>query len=102
MGLMAEHSKNDNVTYVTNSSNTATTTTSQQQQGKPMMYDFLSMKPTDSSPVVLPPKTAAVSEASLSASASLGASSGGGRGPISSSSDLASGPFVFFLSPICQ
>ncbi|KAJ0031809.1 hypothetical protein Pint_12743 [Pistacia integerrima] len=43
-------------------------------QVKPMLYDFLGMKPTDSSPVVLPPKHA-VSEPSPSASVSLGASS---------------------------
>ncbi|KAL5783195.1 hypothetical protein ACOSP7_008224 [Xanthoceras sorbifolium] len=82
----------NNATTITNTSNNKT---SQLQQVKPMLYDFLGMKPTDSSsPVVLAPKTA-VSEASPSASASVGASSGGGgagggRAPISSTSDLAS------------
>ena len=64
---------------------------------KPIFHDFLGMKPSDSSPSVLVPKTTTtpdvrLSEASpSSASASLGASSGGGRGPISTTSDLASG-----------
>ncbi|KAI4337367.1 hypothetical protein L6164_015794 [Bauhinia variegata] len=55
-------------------------------------HDFLGMKPTDS-PVVLAPKTADVrlSEASpSSASLSVGASSGGARGPFSTTSDIGS------------
>ncbi|XP_044464785.1 protein TIFY 8 isoform X2 [Mangifera indica] len=60
-------------------------------QVKPMLYDFLGMKSADSSPVVLPPKPA-VSLPSPSPSVSFGASSSvpGPRGPISSTSDLAS------------
>ncbi|KAM1200751.1 hypothetical protein ACFX2I_016989 [Malus domestica] len=65
----------------------------EQQQGKhTIFHDFLGMKPGDS-PVVLAPKTSTdcrLSEPSPSASASLGASSGGGRGPISTTSDLGS------------
>lgn len=68
------------------------------QQAKPMFHDFFGAKPNNDSPVVLGPgqKSAAaadarLSEASPSASASFGASSGGGRGPISTTSDLGSG-----------
>ena len=77
--------------------------TTSQQLVKPVLHDFLPMKPTDS-PVVLAPKTAAdvrLSEASpSSASVSAGgASSGGGaRGPFSTTSEIGSGE----LSPsIC-
>ncbi|KAL5559241.1 hypothetical protein UlMin_035452 [Ulmus minor] len=61
---------------------------------KPMFHDFFGMKSGDS-PVVLGPKASAaadarLSDASPSASASFGASSGGGRGPISTTSDLGS------------
>ncbi|XP_021825304.1 protein TIFY 8 [Prunus avium] len=79
--------------------NNATTNNSSQQQKqkqeeqllKPIFHDFLGMKPGDS-PVVLAPKASdcRLSEVSPSASASLGASSGGGRGPISTTSDLGS------------
>ncbi|XP_038697019.1 protein TIFY 8-like isoform X2 [Tripterygium wilfordii] len=64
----------------------------QKEQGKPMLHDFLGMKVGIDSSVVLTPKTgeARVAEASPSASASLGGSSGGGRGPISTTSDLGS------------
>lgn len=84
--VMAQQNKpnNSNATNITNSSDSQ-----QQLKVKPMLYDFLGMKPSpDSLPVVLAPKPA-VSEPSL---ASVGASSAGGagRGPISSSSDLAS------------
>ncbi|TQD81307.1 hypothetical protein C1H46_033121 [Malus baccata] len=65
----------------------------EQQQGKhTIFHDFLGMKPGDS-PVVLAPKASTdcrLSEPSPSASASLGASSGAGRGPISTTSDLGS------------
>ncbi|PRQ28146.1 putative transcription factor TIFY family [Rosa chinensis] len=59
---------------------------------KPMFHDFLGMKPSTDSPVVLGPKgsDSRLTEASPSASASLGGSSGGGRGPISTTSDLGS------------
>ncbi|KAK9211042.1 hypothetical protein WN943_000415 [Citrus x changshan-huyou] len=85
--VMAQQNKpnNSNATNITKSSDSQ-----QQLKVKPMLYDFLGMKPSpDCLPVVLAPKPA-VSEPSL---ASVGASSagGGGRGPISSSSDLASG-----------
>lgn len=86
--------------------NNATTNNSSQQQKqkqeeqllKPIFHDFLGMKPGDS-PVVLAPKASdcRLSEVSPSASASLGASSGGGRGPISTTSDLGSGQSL----PIC-
>lgn len=84
--VMAQQNKpnNSNATNITKSSDSQ-----QQLKVKPMLYDFLGMKPSpDCLPVVLAPKPA-VSEPSL---ASVGASSagGGGRGPISSSSDLAS------------
>ena len=82
----------------TNNANTNNISTHLQhhQQVKPTMFhDFLGMKVTDS-PVVLAPKAtdARFSEASPSASASVGASSGvggAGRGPMSSTSDLGSG-----------
>ncbi|POO04108.1 Jasmonate-zim domain protein [Trema orientale] len=66
------------------------------QLAKPMFHDFFGTKPNDSPKVLGPgtgPKAAAdarLSEASPSASASFGASSGGGRGPISTTSDLGS------------
>ncbi|KAJ7958719.1 protein TIFY 8 [Quillaja saponaria] len=63
-----------------------------QQLVKPVFHDFMGMKPSDS-PLVLAPKTADVrlTEASLSsASVSLGGSSGGARGPISTTSDVGS------------
>lgn len=65
----------------------------EEQLVKPMFHDFLGMKPSPDSPVVLLPKgsDSRLTEASPSASASLGASSGGGRGPISTTSDLGSG-----------
>ncbi|XP_038698742.1 protein TIFY 8 isoform X2 [Tripterygium wilfordii] len=57
-----------------------------------MFQDFLGMKVGIDSSVVLAPKTgeARLAEASPSASASLGTSSGGARGPISTTSDLGS------------
>lgn len=94
--IMAQQSKTDNA----NNNNTThnliininnTTTTQQQQQQlevKQMFHDFLGMKPTPDSPILLAPKKA---DASPSASVSIGASSGGGRAPLSSTSDLASG-----------
>ncbi|KAJ4707973.1 Protein TIFY 8 [Melia azedarach] len=92
--IMAQQSKtNNNAANIVNRSDSRVNTShhQQQQQVKPMLYDFLGMKPTaDSSPVVLASKPS-VSEPSPTASASVGASSGGGgRGPISSTSDLAS------------
>lgn len=60
----------------------------QRQLAKPMFHDFLGMKkPPADSPVGFSPKAAD----SPSASASLGASSGGARGLISTTSDLGSG-----------
>ena len=106
---MAQQSKNNNANsshnnsvYVNNS--TATSQQQQKQDLKAMFHDFLGMKGTTDSPVVLAPKN---KDGSPSASASLGASSGGGRGPLSSTSDLASGLYllynlkasVFFLEP---
>ncbi|KAI5586509.1 hypothetical protein BDE02_06G216700 [Populus trichocarpa] len=89
---MAQQSKNNNANsshnnsvYVNNS--TATSQQQQKQDLKAMFHDFLGMKGTTDSPVVLAPKN---KDGSPSASASLGASSGGGRGPLSSTSDLAS------------
>ena len=90
--------------------NNATTLSSQQQKQQPekqkleeqqlgkhtIFHDFLGMKPGDS-PVLLPAKASTdcrLSDPSPSASASLGASSGGGRGPVSTTSDLGSGEFV--------
>lgn len=61
-----------------------------QQLVKPIFHDFMGMKPTDS-PVVLAPKTADVRLPEGSASVSVGASSGGARGPLSTTSDIASG-----------
>ncbi|CAI9094426.1 OLC1v1030167C3 [Oldenlandia corymbosa var. corymbosa] len=58
-----------------------------------VFHDFLGKgSAPDSSPVVGPPagKVRPLSEASASASVSLGASSGGGRGPVSTTSDLGS------------
>ncbi|XP_021276114.1 protein TIFY 8 isoform X2 [Herrania umbratica] len=85
-------------TTSTNNANTNNTSThlQHQQQVKPTMFhDFLGMKATDSHVVLAPKATdARFSEASPSASASVGASSAGGggvaRGPISSTSDLGS------------
>ncbi|XVE63553.1 hypothetical protein DITRI_Ditri07aG0029500 [Diplodiscus trichospermus] len=90
---MAQQSKTTN----TNNANTdnASSHLQRHQQVKPTMFhDFLGMKATDS-PVVLTPKAtdARFSEASPSASASVGASSGAAgasRVPISSTSDLGS------------
>ncbi|KAL9400269.1 hypothetical protein Peur_009230 [Populus x canadensis] len=89
---MAQQSKNNNANsshnnsvYVNNS--TATSQQQQKQDLKAMFHDFLGMKGTTDSPVVLAPKN---KDGSPSASASFGASSGGGRGPLSSTSDLAS------------
>ncbi|KAG6772748.1 hypothetical protein POTOM_024168 [Populus tomentosa] len=89
---MAQQSKNNNANSSHNSSvyvNNSTATSQQQQKQdlKAMFHDFLGMKGTTDSPVVLAPKN---KDGSPSASASLGASSGGGRGPLSSTSDLAS------------
>ncbi|XP_054798110.1 protein TIFY 8-like isoform X2 [Prosopis cineraria] len=65
---------------------------SSQQSVKAVFHDFMGMKPTDS-PIVAAPKTAGAnpSEASPSSvSVSVGASSGGARGPLSTTSDIAS------------
>lgn len=64
----------------------------------PVFHDFLGMKYSDSQ-AVLGAKTASFrnSEASPSASVSLGASSGGGRGPISTTSDLGSGESLLYF-----
>ncbi|KAJ4828254.1 hypothetical protein Tsubulata_012061 [Turnera subulata] len=59
----------------------------QQQEKRAMFHDFLGMKPSADSPAVLASKNA---DASPSASLSVGASTGGGRGPLSAVSDLAS------------
>ncbi|XP_057959354.1 protein TIFY 8 [Malania oleifera] len=62
----------------------------------PVFHDFLGMSCASDAPVAAPPKTAGcgadfrLSEASPSASASVGVSSGAGRGPISTTSDLGS------------
>ncbi|XWS27172.1 hypothetical protein CRYUN_Cryun26dG0092200 [Craigia yunnanensis] len=90
---MAQQSKTTN-TNNANTNNTSTHLQNQQEVKPTMFHDFLGMKTTDS-PVVLAPKAtdARFSEASLSASASVGASSGvggAGRGPMSSTSDLGS------------
>ncbi|KAB5553293.1 hypothetical protein DKX38_010604 [Salix brachista] len=87
---MDQQSKNNNANnsvYVNNS--TATSQQQQKQDLKAMFHDFLGMKGTTNSPVVLAPKNKDGSP-SASASASPRASSGGGRGPLSSTSDLAS------------
>ncbi|XP_041019533.1 protein TIFY 8 isoform X2 [Juglans microcarpa x Juglans regia] len=70
----------------TNTSGNNTSHTQQGQLSKTMFHDFLGMKKPTDSPVGLTPKAAE----SPSASASLGASSGGGRGLISTTSDLGS------------
>lgn len=56
----------------------------------PMFHDFLGMKKPTDSQVGFPHKVTAAAD-SPQASASLGASSGGPRGPISTTSDLGSG-----------
>ncbi|KAM1154774.1 hypothetical protein ACFX19_037717 [Malus domestica] len=64
----------------------------QQQRKHAIFHDFLSMKHGDSL-VVLAPKASTdcrLSKPSPSTSASFGASSGGSRGPISTTSDLGS------------
>uniref|UniRef100_A0A2P2K586 Protein TIFY n=1 Tax=Rhizophora mucronata TaxID=61149 RepID=A0A2P2K586_RHIMU len=64
----------------------------QQQEVKAMFHDFLGTKVgTAYSPAVLVPKTA---DASPAASTSVGTSSVGGRGPVSTISDLVSGPDI--------
>ncbi|XP_004291421.1 PREDICTED: protein TIFY 8 [Fragaria vesca subsp. vesca] len=60
------------------------------QSVNPMFHDFLGMKPSTDSLVVLGSKGGSDSRLTDSASASLGGSSGGGRGPISTTSDLGS------------
>ncbi|XP_054789160.1 protein TIFY 8-like isoform X2 [Prosopis cineraria] len=75
---MAQHSNDNN--------------SASQQLVKPVFHDFLGSKPNDSH-FVLEPKTANVrlSEASpSSASMSIAASSSGGRGPFSTTSDIGS------------
>ncbi|KAF4373133.1 protein TIFY 8 [Cannabis sativa] len=78
-----------------NAENNANNHRNQENQlANPMFHDFFGTKPNDS-PVVLgsASKSAAdarLSEPSPSASASFGASSGGGRGPVSTTSDLGS------------
>ncbi|KAI6681481.1 hypothetical protein NL676_035362 [Syzygium grande] len=63
----------------------------QQQEVKPMFHDFLGMKKPDSPAAAGRGGDARLSEAaSPAASLSVGASSGGGRGPISTTSDLGS------------
>ncbi|XP_011026519.1 PREDICTED: protein TIFY 8-like isoform X2 [Populus euphratica] len=89
---MVQQSKNNNANSghsnsVNVNNSTATSQQQQKQEVKAMFHDFLGMKTTTDSPVVLAPK---YKDGSPSASASLGASSGGGRGPLSSTSDLAS------------
>ncbi|KAJ6354592.1 hypothetical protein OIU77_005238 [Salix suchowensis] len=89
---MVQQSKNSNANSghsigVNLNRSTATSQQQQKQEVKAMFHDFLGMKATTDSPVVLAPKN---KDGSPSASASLGASSGGGLGPLSSTSDLAS------------
>ncbi|XP_050366276.1 protein TIFY 8 [Argentina anserina] len=64
----------------------------QDQLVNPMFHDFLGMKPSIDSPLVLGSKgsDSRLTDPSPSASASLGGSSGGARGPISTTSDLGS------------
>jgi len=95
---MVQQSKNNNANSghsnsVNINNSTATSQQQQKQQVKAMFHDFLGMKATTDSPVVLAPK---YKDGSPSASASLGASSGGGRGPLSSTSDLASGKYWLY------
>ncbi|KAL3566184.1 hypothetical protein D5086_031599 [Populus alba] len=89
---IVQRSKNNNANSdhrnsININNSTATSQEQQKQEVKAMFHDFLGMKATTDSPVVLAPK---YKDGSPSASASLGASSGGGRGPLSSTSDLAS------------
>ncbi|KAG6698342.1 hypothetical protein I3842_08G015000 [Carya illinoinensis] len=70
----------------TNASSNSSSQTQQPQLAKTMFHDFLGMKKTTDSHMGLAPKAAE----SPSASASLGASSGGGRVLISTTSDLGS------------
>ncbi|KAK9273070.1 hypothetical protein L1049_017877 [Liquidambar formosana] len=86
--LMMAHSK---------TSNANATTTASKDEVNPTFHDFLGMSCGSDSPVVLASKTAGfggdavrLSESSPAGSASVGASSGGGRGPISTTSDLGS------------
>ena len=65
----------------------------------PMFHDFLGMKKPTDSQVGFPHKATAAAD-SPQASASLGASSGGPRGPISTTSDLGSGQ-SHTLTPVC-
>ncbi|KAF7830237.1 Protein TIFY 8 [Senna tora] len=61
-----------------------------QQLVKPIFHDFMGTKPTDSH-VVLAPKSADGRLPEASASVSVATSSGGARGPLSTTSDIASG-----------
>ncbi|KAI3414465.1 Tify domain-containing protein [Psidium guajava] len=75
------------------SSNSEAPLQQQQQEVKPMFHDFLGMKIPDSQAATGAGRggDARLSEAaSPAASLSVGASSGGGRGPISTTSDLGS------------
>ncbi len=80
---------------IVNINTTSTTQTQQQLADKPMFHDFLGMKKPTDSQLGFPNKATAAE--SPQASASLGASSGGARGPISTTSDLGSGesPLLF-------
>uniref|UniRef100_A0A2N9ITC2 Protein TIFY n=1 Tax=Fagus sylvatica TaxID=28930 RepID=A0A2N9ITC2_FAGSY len=73
---------------IVNINTTSTTQTQQQLADKPMFHDFLGMKKPTDSQLGFPNKATAAE--SPQASASLGASSGGARGPISTTSDLGS------------
>ncbi|XP_062163488.1 protein TIFY 8 [Alnus glutinosa] len=84
--VMAQHQTMPNNANANTSGNSASQGQQQQQLAKPMFHDFLGMKKPADSPLGFSPKAAD----SPSASASLGASSGGARGLISTTSDLGS------------
>jgi hypothetical protein len=85
--VMAQQQTMPNNANANTSGNSASQGQQQQQLAKPMFHDFLGMKKPADSPLGFSPKAAD----SPSASASLGASSSGARGLISTTSDLGSG-----------
>ncbi|CAK9312868.1 unnamed protein product [Citrullus colocynthis] len=102
---MAQHTMLTNVNSDSNKEYVCKNSTDPHPQlpANPIFHDFLGMKNPDTTPLVFVPRTAAdlgPSEPSPAASASRGPSSSGGRGPISTTSDLASDRQVSHLEGI--
>lgn len=96
------HSQSNCGTNVATNKNSATVSTNTADEVKPastIFHDFLGKGSAPDSSLAAGAAAGKVrlpSEASPSASVSIGASSGGGRGPISTTSDLGSGKASFY------